>query len=566
VPFGGAHGGAERRHRAGVAELVAGEAERVEGRRARLVVASPARGLERMLSQRRRRPRVGIDHRVGCLRESQGLGFGVHVRDVYHGRFRVLCMRRIATVSPILDFPANQAPDNAITERVLQHPRVTYDVNGDVLVIALRDELLVRRTIRMNEPKLDRSLSDIGHNCGSLADVNTQGPHDEVEVWRLGDDKLNAIDEARRLRGLVDDEVVPSPKGSGIAVPAVSPNHVLVVSKYTTCPAGPPHPTPAESAGWIELPDAAAPRARVVAIDTGYVTLSPPNAELDARVSLVAGQWFDTSVTPGVWRDSDPDLLDADGDGHLDGVAGHGTFVAGEIANRCRQCDITMIGLRHESIVVAAQPDPTDQARLFTSELAVAGALIAGADADVIACGFSYPTLDGYGSIAFSAAMQILRGRQSPRPDVAVVAPAGNESAGRPHWPAAHPDVIGVAAVNRRGTRRADFSNWGPWADCCAGGEDVTSTFIRWDGPIEGEPATNVEHFDGWARWDGTSFAAPKVTAEIARLVAESGGALRPVDAAAQLISGMTAVVASPMTDTVLFPFPGVTLPHLRLG
>jgi subtilisin family serine protease len=183
-----------------------------------------------------------------------------------------------------------------------------------------------------------------------------------------------------------------------------------------------------------------------------------------------------------------------------------------------------------------------------------------------VSCGFSFPTLDGLPSIAFVSVMDVLTGPDAPRPGVAVVSPAGNESSRRAYWPAAHPDVIGVAATSRMGNARAWFSNWGRWADCCARGQDVRSTFIYWLGPVEGEPASDIENFLGWARWDGTSFAAPKVTAAIADLVAASGDALLPVDAAEQLLSGTGGVEVTPLTDMTLTPFPGVTLPHLHLG
>ncbi len=88
--------------------------------------------------------------------------------------------------------------------------------------------------------------------------------------------------------------------------------------------------------------------------------------------------------------------------------------------------------------------------------------------------------------------------------------------------------MIGVAATNRRGRSKARFSNWGPWLDCCARGEHVVSTYIHWTGRVEAAP-DEIEAFEGWARWDGTSFAAPKVSAAIARLVAQEG--LVPVDA-----------------------------------
>jgi len=131
---------------------------------------------------------------------------------------------------------------------------------------------------------------------------------------------------------------------------------------------------------------------------------------------------------------------------------------------------------------------------------------------------------------------------------------------------AAHPEVIGVASTNRRGNGRAWFSNWGEWCDCCARGDYVYSTFVHWDGPVEGESPDEIEHFRGWARWDGTSFAAPKVSAAIACLVAESGGSLLPVEASRLLLRGETGVPVTPLTDFTLSAPAGVTLPNLDVG
>ena len=122
------------------------------------------------------------------------------------------------------------------------------------------------------------------------------------------------------------------------------------------------------------------------------------------------------------------------------------------------------------------------------------------------------------------------------------------------------PDVVGVASTNRRLNARAWFSNWGEWCDCCTRGEHVYSTFIDWRGPLEGEPITDIEHFHGWARWNGTSFAAPKVSAEIARQVAANPG-LPPTEAWAQIRGAAVDFV----TDFTLSPYHGVTLPRIAI-
>jgi subtilisin family serine protease len=126
--------------------------------------------------------------------------------------------------------------------------------------------------------------------------------------------------------------------------------------------------------------------------------------------------------------------------------------------------------------------------------------------------------------------------------------------------------VIGVAATNRRGNGRAWFSNWGDWCDCCARGEYVLSTFIDWDGPVDGESPTEIEHFRGWARWDGTSFAAPKVSAAIARLFAASDRSTPPADLANQLLAGGLGMSVGTVADATLSGPPGVPLPYLQIA
>jgi hypothetical protein len=487
-------------------------------------------------------------------------------------------------VSPNKVFPLDMTPENPITERILLDPNVTYDVAEDEVVIAIKAELLVRRSAREGSSVFDRELSKVARNVGTLAridkandsdDVDRRegepsvkrhqpdpaGPAGEVEIWRLIDPAADSIDHARKLRVFAADEPVKTGKGTELLVPAISPNHVAILSPHPDgCPAAPPHPAPSPSGPFVE-PCGPGGRASVVVLDSGFIEANGVGVELDGRVTSVAGRWLDT-VT-GSWQVDPPDGLYTDADGKLDGIVGHGTFIAGLIAHICPEAQITVVGQRDQEISIEGL-NPGEQCLLFATEAAIAHSMLVYCDTDVIQCGFSFPTLDDHPSIPFVAAMQVLTSPAAPREGVAVVAPAGNEQSRRRYWPAALPDVIGVASTNRRGNRRAYFSNWGEWCDCCTRGQDVFSTFIYWDGLIEGEP--NIEHFAGWARWDGTSFAAPKVSAKIAWLVAASDAQLLPVDAYELLVTGRGGVEVTELTDYVLTPKPGVTLPHLHLG
>ena len=124
-----------------------------------------------------------------------------------------------------------------------------------------------------------------------------------------------------------------------------------------------------------------------------------------------------------------------------------------------------------------------------------------------------------------------------------MVASAGNDASIRPTWPAAYPEVIGVAALGPAGP--AAFSNAGHWVDCCAPGVDLVSTFHR--APRHDPP------FHGWARWSGTSFAAPLVAAMIAREVQRTGD---PVKAAAERVVRPAHRAAIPGYGTVVAPTP----------
>jgi subtilisin family serine protease len=112
------------------------------------------------------------------------------------------------------------------------------------------------------------------------------------------------------------------------------------------------------------------------------------------------------------------------------------------------------------------------------------------------------------------------------RPDPVVVAPAGNDGGVEPVWPAAFDSVVSVAALDADGDDSAFFTNHGDWVDASAPGVDVHSTFVHWSGGVEVHPGHQVARapggdlaFEGWARWSGTSFAAPRVAGAIAALV-----------------------------------------------
>jgi subtilisin family serine protease len=159
-------------------------------------------------------------------------------------------------------------------------------------------------------------------------------------------------------------------------------------------------------------------------------------------------------------------------------------------------------------------------------------------------------TEDDRAPLALAAALRAL-GRET-----VVVAAAGNNNSDRPFWPAAFKHVIAVAALDTTvdPPRPAAFSNHGWWVDVCAPGVDLHSTYVR--GAWQLDDSAPVEEFTGWARWSGTSFAAPQIAATIASGVASSGRPARQV--AAELLAGLSFVPG--LEDYGLRFDPGVDL------
>ncbi len=492
--------------------------------------------------------------------------------------------------TPNHTWPKNEAPSNPITIRVYTDPAVAWTVDLDpvthqsALVMAVKNELLVRHSARTGiaGSAFSAALSQIATLAGSLQDGANDFPldapsitpptvtlYDDIELWVLTKPTPNSpFSEVEALNKLRKPGPVPTRGGGALNPPAASPNHVFVACSLDSCPGGPPTPILHAIPGF--RPASPTPRIpRVVVIDSGYVkTQAPSNPEhllLDSRTTAVPG--YSRSPNPDAgWQPCPPDgPVSVPGEPDvLDGVAGHGTFIAGLITTRCPQAQLTVVGERR----AITELNRATQQAVWSDELSVARSLLRYSTADVVSCGFAFPTFRGRASSPFTIVMAALR-----TDALAVVAPAGNEYSTRPFWPACHPDVIGVGATDVTQSIRAKFntdangqvsgSNWGPWLKCCCRGQHVQSIFINWSGiraedgspPVQGTPPARVPLvFSGWAQWDGTSFAAPKVTAGIAAGVATG---LSPLVAWQQLLSntpGMMAGVPAQVQDVPNFP------------
>lgn len=233
---------------------------------------------------------------------------------------------------------------------------------------------------------------------------------------------------------------------------------------------------------------------------------APPAPRPSARPVTVA--ILDTGIAQHPWFDDRPwfteltkdrfEVLDADRDDRLDVLAGHGTFVAGILAQQAPDARLEIVRLLGSDGVC--------------DEIDLVAALGRLPPVDVVNLSLGCHTWDDKASVALADAVDGLGA------DTVVVAAAGNEAMTRPFWPAALPSVVGVGALNAAGTAAAEFSNRGEWVDACAVGEDVCGAFVD----LDTDAATAI-----FARWSGTSFAAPAVASAIARSMAEQGSSVR---------------------------------------
>lgn len=267
---------------------------------------------------------------------------------------------------------------------------------------------------------------------------------------------------------------------------AVEPNHVLFgAPRWRGCPGRPPIPGAPIALGAGQNDGAG---VLIAVVDTGQSQASLTDPWVSQHVTVGAG---------GV------DPLDDDGDNVLDSEAAHGTFIAGVIAQVAPGADVLALKALDTDGV-------TDD---FTAAQAVLAAQQAGAQILNLSFGGYSHSDDGTSAL----------NRALVDADVVVVAAAGNDALQRRFYPAARPDVIGVAAMGST-DHRAAFSNFGPWVDACADGERLLSMFaegtVQSDADGSGQPDVFATPY---AYWSGTSFAAPQVAAAIAARMTQHG-------------------------------------------
>jgi subtilisin family serine protease len=274
--------------------------------------------------------------------------------------------------------------------------------------------------------------------------------------------------------------------GEGVA----TPDHILSITPVWACPATEPKGEPDEV-----LPDPG-PCAGSGSGSFIYV----------ADTGLLDGAAAEHSWLAGVNGTKDP--LDVQGGvTSIPDYAGHGTFIAG--VARCMAPaarvhvarDFNKAGAISEHMIVLR----------LREALRLAPDVI-----NLSAGGSSRKDLPLLGMEAFWETYRHYKG-------LVLVASAGNNSSRRPFWPAAFPQVVGVGAVAANGRSRAYFSDYGPWVDVYAPGEDLVNAFAHGIYTYREPPNTGTHHFHGMARWSGTSFSAPLVAGLIAARITRTG-------------------------------------------
>ena len=337
----------------------------------------------------------------------------------------------------------------------------------------------------------------VGELVGGLADVESV----RVEpVAGLGVARVEFSSDAHTV-----PEVVGHLRETAGPDVRAGPNHVLGRATHASLMSVTPPRPAVPRASLYEEPDLPGEGIRVGVPDTGSWEHPYFGGRCDFR------------------SPEDDDEPDADGDGLLDYAAGHGTFIAGLVLQHAPRATVVARRLPSEEHGEAPHQDYVTDAQLA---LGLAALPELGA-VDVLTLAVGGYTHDGMGLIATEA---LLQDYLAANPGLVVVAGAGNDRQSEPFFPAALKYVVGVGALDASGQRRACFSNYGWWVDACAPGVRAHSTFLDWSdglarypdvphhcaGQLDLDPDPDVDGFEGFAYWDGTSFAAPRVAAAVA--------------------------------------------------
>ncbi|MEO8277951.1 MAG: S8 family serine peptidase, partial [Thermoanaerobaculia bacterium] len=291
---------------------------------------------------------------------------------------------------------------------------------------------------------------------------------------------------------------------------------------------------------------AAGPATSLVANDPLFVQqwhhrhLEAAAAWLRATGTGVVVAVIDSGVSPATSANGDgfchplageyDSVLDHEGPGAAADHLGHGTFVAGVIAE-CTGNGIGAAGLASGASILAIRAC-TDDYECASSDVATAidWATMHGAQVINLSLGMPCGETDWPECSTAIENDAIARAKAA---GIVVIAIAGNGHEDHLGFPANHPDVIGVGGVDER-LLKTSFSSWGTALSVTApaGEPGVDNDGDGFEDQILQETLRSVCTFAGapgytYCRWSGTSFAAPHVAAIVALLLEAHPGASR---------------------------------------
>jgi hypothetical protein len=351
-------------------------------------------------------------------------------------------------------------------------------------VILVQDDYLnqVRYLLRRGDQgQAPPALDDVADDGGRLGTV------EGIVLYSLSGTDFRG----RTLEAL---ELIDRVLGTGVA----TPDHILSITQSGApvwpCPATEPDGVPFGSPPDPGICDRGGTGVSVYIPDTGLIREAIDDPHWQAGHPWLAG------VTGA------PDK--AVGSGRIHEYGCHGTFIAGVL--RC-MAPGTRVHVANDFTRAGAIDE-------FTLVRELNRAL--GEGIDIISLSAGCPTRLNLPLLSFVGFWR----RYLSYKGVLLVAAAGNNSGDRPFWPAAFPQVIGVGALSTDRRGRAWFSDYGPWVDVYAPGEDLVNAYAVGLYKYREPPRIDQEHeFNGMARWSGTSFSTPLVAGLVAARMTRTG-------------------------------------------
>jgi subtilisin family serine protease len=374
--------------------------------------------------------------------------------------------------------------DDMVRERTRGQIQIIVDALGEGSVGVATDGsddpadfiyLYRKKNILVRDPDVDRVVAALAR-----LDVGAE----------VSDNLVNGLTRlALSGDGTVPDVLDRLDAAVGIGV--ATPDQILYVTPNRCCPATEPEePGTKDPLPAVSLNACDGSGVLVSVVDTGWY----PPAATDPVTPWLA------DVT------GDPEVFDPN---DIRAYAGHGTFVAGVVRGAAPRADVRVEGFL-----------PNGGA-IFESDITVQLCQALALGPDIISLSAGATSRGNRPLLSFEVFWDKFLSQVK---GTVLVAAAGNDHTRAPFWPAAFPWAISVGAVDAHG-RRADFSNFGSWVDVYALGVDMVNayphgTFITKEATT---PAGEVRHFEGLARWSGTSFSTPRVAGLIAAEMSRTG-------------------------------------------